>query len=218
MTQPEGFSQMILDANVFYKELAENNNREWFEERKAHFTDSIRKPAELFATIAAEEITRETGLSHKPKVFRIYRDVRFSKDKTPYNTHLHIYWEATDGGPMTPGFFFASSPTSFELLSGIPSMKGEELTKFRAFVDKHGDDLDAVIEETGATLSTWGADPLKRVPSPYDKEHPHAEHLKRKSLILGVGIDPDPNRELLARVMEAMRRLRPLQTLLKENL
>ncbi len=92
----DGFSELIDESNRFFLELKANNTREWFQDRKDFYTAEIKKPAELLADLLAEDLNRLTGVPHKPKLFRIHRDVRFSKDKTPYNAHLHFQWNRPD--------------------------------------------------------------------------------------------------------------------------
>ena len=85
----DGFEDMIDAAVPFFTELAANNSKAWFEPHKARYAEDIRKPAEFMAELVSEDLARITGKPHASKVFRIYRDVRFSKDKTPLNAHLH---------------------------------------------------------------------------------------------------------------------------------
>lgn len=187
----DGFERMVHDARAFFTDLRENNTRDWFEERKDRYTEDIRKPAEFFAGLIAEDIARRTGDAVKTKVFRIYRDVRFSKDKTPYKTHMHMMWTPVDAGPLTPKWFFGISPDYIILGLGVMGLQAGGITQYRAFVDSHGDDLQAALNVSGARLSEWGPDPLKRVPKPYAPDHPHADLLKRKSLALHADIPDD---------------------------
>ncbi|MEO1676645.1 MAG: DUF2461 domain-containing protein [Pseudomonadota bacterium] len=190
----DGFEALIGEANAFFAELKKNNSKDWFEPRKGHYTDRIKKPAELLADVMGDELGRITGSSFKPKLFRIYRDVRFSKDKTPYNTHLHLSWFPPEG-EARPGWFFGSAPDYLLLGCGVPGLKGADLTQFRAAIDRDGAALQASLTEAGRTcgaeLSGWGAEPLKRVPKPYDEGHPSAELLKRKSLVLHADLPQD---------------------------
>lgn len=187
----DGFTRMIDDGNAFFTQLAQNNTKDWFTPRKEHYTENIKKPAEFFADLMADDFSRIAGQPHKPKVFRIYRDVRFSKDKTPLNAHLHILWSVPGDNPFAPAFFFASSPADLSIGFGVPSLQGPALTRFRAFVDSWGDQLAEAVEQTGFHWSDWGAAPLKRVPKPYDAGHPHAEMLKKKALLLGSPLGQD---------------------------
>ena len=77
----DSFTKMVDTAQAFFAELAAANTREWFEPRKAHYASAIRKPSELFAEVVSDELSSLTGVRHDAKLFRIYRDVRFSKDK-----------------------------------------------------------------------------------------------------------------------------------------
>lgn len=184
----DGFAELIDRANGFFTELAANNRRAWFEERKDFYKSEIQQPGQLLADLMAEELSRMTGTAHRAKLFRIYRDVRFSKDKSPYNPHLHISWLPTDGEYLSPQWFFGSAPDYLVLCTGLPGLQGDALTRWRAFVDAEGDEIASTMAEAetsiGARLSAWGASPLKRVPKPYAADHPHGDLLKRKSLIL----------------------------------
>lgn len=157
----DGFTQMIDNGNAFFSQLSQNNSKAWFASRKDHYTENIKKPAEFFADLLADYFSRITGQPHKPKVFRIYRDVRFSKDKTPLNAHLYILWLAPGDNPFAPAFFFASSPNDLSIGFGIPSMQSPVLTRFRAFVDRWGDQLEDAIAQTGMTFSDWGGSPAQ---------------------------------------------------------
>ena len=177
----DGFEALINRSNVFFTHLRDNNTRDVFEAHKATYTTEIKKPAELLADLFAEDLAKATGHAHKPKVFRIHRDVRFSKDKTPYKTHLHMMWSRPGLAPM---FFFGASPDYVILGMGVMGLEKDALTTYRAMIDRRGDDLADALEASGAHLSDWGPDPLKRVPKPFDPDHPHAELLKRKSFAI----------------------------------
>jgi len=181
----DGFAQLIDTANGFFAELRQSNTRDWFEDRKAFYVAEIRKPAELLANLLAEDLARMTGKAHAPKVFRIYRDVRFSKDKTPYNTHLHMMWPRKDaeGAPL---WFFGASPEYMTVGMGVMAANGAALTRYRGFIDREGDAVAGAVAEArevlGVEIGEWGGAPLKRVPKPYEPDHPHGDLLRRKAL------------------------------------
>lgn len=190
----DGFEQMADEALAFFAKLQKNNSKNWFEPYKAHYKDTIAGPAGFFADLMAEDIARITGKPHIPKVFRIYRDVRFSKDKTPFNTHLHIMWSPADKNPAGPAWFWGLAQDYFVLGMGLMSLQGQNLTRYRAFVDKHGNSLQDALNQTAsarAEISDWGPEPLKRVPKPYDQDHPHAALLKRKALAISAPMPAD---------------------------
>lgn len=187
----DGFADLITQANAFFTQLRADNTREFYEAHKATYNSEIRKPAELLADLFAEDLARATGKPHKPKLFRIHRDVRFSKDKTPYNTHLHLLWSRPGDAP-TPAFFFGASPDYTVLGMGAIHLEGDSLSAYRSMVDRRGDILtDAMAHAeaaTGARLSDWGPPPLKRVPKPFDADHPQGDLLRQKSFALSADL------------------------------
>lgn len=191
----DGFEKMVDEALAFFAQLEANNSKEWFNPRKDHYKDAIAAPAAFFADLMAEDIARLTGKPHSPKVFRIYRDVRFSKDKTPLNTHLHVMWQPADKDPLAPAWFWGLSRDYFVLGMGVVGLKGEALTRYRAFIDSWGDGLqdamDAARADVGAALGDWGPEPLKKVPKPYAADHPHEGLLRRKGLTLSAPLPSD---------------------------
>lgn len=190
----DGFESMIHDARAFFAELSQNNTRDWYEAHKERYVEGVKKPAEFFNDLIAEDLSRRTGDAVKPKLFRIHRDVRFSKDKTPYNTHLHMMWSPTKGDALTPSWFFGLGEGYFILGVAVMGLQGDALTQYRQFIDDRGDVLQAALDKAaisaGAEISDWGPPALKRVPKPYPPDHPHAELLKRKALAVSAPI-PD---------------------------
>jgi len=211
---------IVERANAFFRDLRADNSKAFYEPRKAFYRDEIKKPAELFGDLFAEDIARHTGKPHGPKLFRLHRDVRFSKDKTPYNTHLHLLWKQP-GERVSPAWFFGASPDYTMLLTGIPEMKGDDLTRFRTLIYRQGPELDDAISSAkdmlGAHLSDFGPPPLKRVPKPYDPDHPQADLLKRKGLTVGAPL-PEGWREagLLPTLNRMVPDLMPIWRLLDE--
>lgn len=220
----DGFELLVDDARAFFRELEANNTRDWFEPRKAHYARAIRQPAELLCGLVAEDIARMTGEPHGGKVYRIHRDVRFSRDKRPYNPHLHIVWSLGSGkGRGEPGlaWFFACSPTMLTVNMGIPALKGDALAAYRCMVDAHGDALTQAIDRTGCDPSSWGEAPLKKVPAPYRADHPHGALLQRRSLILDAPLGEGwrtPNGGLLRAIADRCATLLPVWRLLHAGL
>ncbi|MEO9779174.1 MAG: DUF2461 family protein [Sedimentitalea sp.] len=88
----DSFARLIPDARAFLGELAANNNRAWFTAHKNRYDSELKTPATLLVDQIAHDIGRDMGLTLTPKLFRPHRDVRFSNDKTPHHTHLHMLW------------------------------------------------------------------------------------------------------------------------------
>ncbi|SFJ80285.1 DUF2461 domain-containing protein [Jannaschia pohangensis] len=217
----DGFTEMLDRAQAFYGALARNNSRDWFEPRKAGWKADIEAPARLLAEIMADEISRITGEAHASKVFRINRDVRFSKDKSPYKTMLAMLWAPGDRDDLAPSFYFGIQPETTFVGCGMSGFEKTALTRYRAMVDRWGDRLTEVMEQTGGTLADIGPEPLKRVPKPYDPDHPHAALLKRKDLALGLPLAEgwrDTGDGLVAALSDRIEALLPFQRFLVERL
>jgi uncharacterized protein (TIGR02453 family) len=213
----DGFDAMLIEARGFFRELAAHNSRDWFDPRKDHYDAAIRRPAEILSHAMADDITRLTGTPHRAKVFRIHRDVRFSKDKSPYNAWLQLVWTPFDPNPLSPVLFFSVEPDDTVLGCGFLGLKGADLTRYRAFVDAHGTELQAAIGAAGGILSDHMAEPLARVPRPYAADHPHGDLLRRKSLLAMqlLGRDWMPGSEgMVSALIDAIRPMLPLHTLL----
>lgn len=212
----DGFAEMVVAARAFFAELAANNTKDWYEPRKDRYAATIRKPAEFMADLLAEDLSRLTGRSLQPKVFRLHRDVRFSKDKTPYNTHLHMMWHApgTGAGSGTT-FFFGAAPDYLVMGLAAMGLEGDRLTRYRAMIDREGDDLSDALAQChgaiGASFSDWGTPPIKRVPKPYDDGHPHADLLRRRSFALSADLPATwQDRGLIPSLIDMARAYLPL--------
>ena len=103
-----------MECLQFFNDLRKNNNREWFQENKQNYTDYVLEPAKEFVLALGDklksiskEIIYDTRMSGIGSVLRIYRDIRFSKDKTPYNTRLRVFfWEGSNKKMENPGAFY----------------------------------------------------------------------------------------------------------------
>jgi uncharacterized protein (TIGR02453 family) len=118
----DGFAEMITGAIAFFERLKANNTKAFYEEHKVFYRDEIKKPAELMGDL----FRRGPRAAHRrapwSKLFRIHRDVRFSKDKTPYNTHLHLLW-SRPGDAVTPAWFFGASPDYLTFGMGVMGLE-----------------------------------------------------------------------------------------------
>ena len=103
----------------FLAALRSHNDRDWFAAHKADYEDHLKYPAEQFAAALASELAAATGKPHDYRIFRIHRDVRFAKDKTPYSAHLHISLSpeggCREGGPV---WMFGLDPDGLNLGAG----------------------------------------------------------------------------------------------------
>jgi uncharacterized protein (TIGR02453 family) len=183
------FSGFSREAIQFLVELAAHNERSWFQPRKGEYERLLKEPLEALCA-AVQERFEATGLplradpGHSP--FRIYRDLRFSADKTPYKTHISASfpWAGKGGGV---GGYFHFQPGEMYAGGGMWHPGPAQLTAWRRLV---ADDLGAVREVIEAPVfrATFGeldGDRLKRVPTGFPAGHPGAELLKLKDVTFG---------------------------------
>lgn len=180
------------ETQAFLKDLAANNDREWFNANKKRYERVHKQPAEAFAAELRPRLEALAGVRLGGKIFRIHRDVRFSKDKSPYNTHLHIgFQHQREGGEQRRrgGFYFGIDATTLSLGVGAFDFGPADLDKYRKAVadDHEGGELAGIL--TGLGGRQHDAD-LKRVPAPYAQDHPRADLLKHKGLNLWQELDP----------------------------
>jgi uncharacterized protein (TIGR02453 family) len=195
MPRFEGFPD--ADAK-FFKLLAKKNNREWFQAHKAEYEQGWNAPMKLLLSEVHAAI--DGAFPHvdldEPKVFRIHRDVRFSKDKSPYKTHIGGYIPLKRAGrkatdlPMPLYFHIGADGAKTELFAaaGHYMMEPDSLARFRAAVadPKRGKEIEkllAGLAKKGFPSHSHGK--LQRVPKGFEPDHPRAELLKLKGLTVG---------------------------------
>lgn len=177
-----GFSGFPQDAFRFLAGLKANNSREWFTENRQRYETSLRWPAEAFAAALCNGLEEMTGAAHRAKIFRIHRDVRFSKNKTPYNAHLHIGF-MPEREASAVGWYFGMYPKKVTLGAGVFALEKETLSRFRQRLDSEdGDELRAICETLLNAGFRLSEPELKRVPPPFPADHRNADNLRRKSL------------------------------------
>jgi len=163
-------------ACEFYAELEDNNNRQWWLENKDTYDAVVRLPMEhLLAELAP--------VFGSAKLFRPYRDVRFSPDKSPYKIAQGAFVSNYEG----VGFYLQISADGLLLGGGYHSNSPAQLARFRTAVDApvSGSALASIVEALpGAGFDIEG-EKLKTVPRGFPKDHPRAELLKHKTLHAG---------------------------------
>jgi uncharacterized protein (TIGR02453 family) len=172
----------------FYKELASNNNRDWFNANKSRFLDDVVDPSLAFISQLESKMKKVSpyfppiAKRQGGSLMRIYRDTRFSKDKTPYKTNLGIHIRHEIGKDVhAPGFYFHYNPKEIFIGAGVWHPDSSALKKIRFLID---DDparwkRASRSKKFRDTYEPHG-DSLKRPPKGYDADHPMITDLKRK--------------------------------------
>src|SRR5262245_61826586 len=172
----------------FLTDLRANNNREWFTDNRQRYEEQLLEPALAFIDAFAprlEKISPHFRADSRPSggsLFRIYRDTRFSKDKTPYKTNVGVHFRherATDA--HAPGYYLHIGPDEVFAGGGIWHPATEAATSIReAIVADPGRWRRATRSRAFAKELSLGGDSLKRVPRWADQDHPYADDIKRK--------------------------------------
>jgi len=175
----------------FLRDLKRHNEREWFEENKERYEAHVREPLLAFIDDFSEPLykisphfradSRKVGGS----LFRIYRDVRFSKDKSPYKTHAGIHFRHEAARDVhAPGFYLHLQPGEVFIGVGIWHPDRETATKIRQAIVEHPDRWQKAVENaTFREQFGLSGDSLKRAPAGVDADHPLIEDLKRKDFV-----------------------------------
>jgi uncharacterized protein (TIGR02453 family) len=181
----------------FLGELARNNRREWFERNKARYESDVKAPALRFIGDFAAPLARISPRfraipsATRGSLFRIHRDVRFSKDKSPYKTHagLHFAHEVR-ADVHAPGFYLHLEPGQSFVGMGIWHPDGPTLKAVREAIAADPTGWRRAL--SGATLRKAGlelsGDALKTAPRGFDAAHPLIEDIKRKDFVLIAGL------------------------------
>jgi uncharacterized protein (TIGR02453 family) len=210
----------------FLRALKRNNNREWFHKNKPRFEEQVKEPLLRFIIDFGqrlEKISSHFNADPRPvggSLFRIYRDTRFSKDKTPYKTNAGVHFRHEAGKDVhAPGFYLHLEPGGVFVGVGMWHPDGKACAAVRDAMVEHPDAWKKASRRKAflQDFSLMG-DSLKRPPRGYDKEHPLVEDLKRKDFIATCELTEadacDP--KFMARFSALCRKAGPLQQFLCE--
>ncbi len=167
----------------FLKELKKNNNREWFNEHKPEFK-IVQTQAKEFYHAIMDDLNKQDEVENF-KLFRIYRDVRFSKDKTPYQPHFAGSFSRS-GKELRGGYYLRLRPGESFLAGGFWAPNKEDLFRIRKEFEYDGKEIRKIISEEkfvsvfGGTLE---GEELKTAPRGFDKEHPNLDLIRKKGFI-----------------------------------
>jgi uncharacterized protein (TIGR02453 family) len=185
------------EGMAFLRALKKHNDRDWFTPRKPTFEATVRQPMiELVSGIHREMLRFAPQYVGEPAkcVYRIYRDTRFSKDKTPYKTYasalfLRSGFDKYSGGAA---IYFAVSPDSIEVAGGIYMPDRDVLLAVRQHIAENHKQFRATFggAKVKKLLGELQGDSLSRVPKGFDPEHPAADLIRRKQYLLDTQLDP----------------------------
>jgi uncharacterized protein (TIGR02453 family) len=209
----------------FLKTLAKNNNREWFEKNKPKYLEAKDQFDQFVAKLLTEltEFDQSlAGLNPKKITFRIYRDVRFSKNKTPYKSNMSAGISPRGKMVDEPGVYLHIQPNNKSFVAaGLWMPEPDPLAKIRQEIDYNGAALTKIMSDKkfkkmyGAFETEYA---LKNIPKGYDKDHAHREWLKLKSFVVSHPFTDAEvtNKKFMKTVIDTYKTAKPLNDFLKE--
>lgn len=209
----------------FLKSLARNNDRDWFDKNKAKYLEAKASFDEVVVKLLNDLTAFDSplaGLDPKKLTFRIYRDVRFSKDKSPYKNNFGASFSSAGKGMGTPGYYLQIEPGNKSFVAiGMFMPEPDNLSKIRQEIDYNGDQLTKIFKEKKFKANFgkfWDEGALKKAPKGYPADHPHVEWLKLKSYIVTKEFKDSEvtDKKFLKNVVDVLKSSKPLNDFLKE--
>lgn len=183
----------ISEILAFLRQLAVNNDRTWFKAHKDMY-DALRGPWELdmvrLIARIAEYFPDVRGLAVKDCVYRIYRDIRFSHDKSPYQTYFSGVIGRGGRHTVQSGYYVHIGVDELMLCGGIWWPEKGILDQLRGLIDAEPEEFLAIVNHPDiASRYQWMSQSLKSVPKGYPKDHPLAQYLKMKEYLMVMRVD-----------------------------
>lgn len=212
---------MLVPATLkFLRDLKKNNNRAWFEAHRKDYENAKADFSTLITALIKKHGIKDKTISHlqaKDCMFRINRDVRFSKDKSPYKTNMGAYLNRGGKKSLFGGYYFHCEPGKSFVGGGLWMPMPPELHKIRQEIDYNLADFRKIVESKKFksiynTVSRDAEYTLSRIPKGYEADNPAAEYLKLKSVVAMASV-PDAeltSKDLVKTITRAFETLQPL--------
>ncbi len=161
------------DYLEFFKELAPNNNKEWFDKNRKRYLNSVKEPFKYFVTDLIQEIAKidnEVQIEAKDAIFRINRDIRFSKDKTPYKLNNSAIISKTGRRDKNyPGIYIELSPDKFRFYGGVYMPDTRQIQKIREAIVNQNDEFNRIVntEDFKSKFGEIRGEKNKRIPKEF---------------------------------------------------
>jgi uncharacterized protein (TIGR02453 family) len=214
------------EAMKFLRGLKRNNDREWFNARKAEFERELKEPMLALIGEINEAMAEFAPMHVRPPqkiMMRIYRDIRFSKDKRPYKNHVSAWW-VRDGLQKTSGAGFYLQVSAEEVLvaAGAYMPEREQLLAIRRYLAEHHEEFRAVMngKKLRSLMNDYDGAPLTRAPKGFPEDHPAIDLLKNKQWAVSVRLPVERAMKatLVKDVVERFRAVAPMVAMLNEPL
>ncbi|AWA29952.1 TIGR02453 family protein [Flavobacterium magnum] len=219
---------LAKESLQFLKDLKANNNRDWFLANKKRYDAYKADYHKLVSDLLDALKPLDPALEHlevKNCTFRINRDIRFSKDKSPYKDHMGMWFSGLAKGANRPGYYVHIAPQGSFVAGGFYQPENEELKKIRKEIAFFHEDLDAIVDDKEFKTIFGGLDvnennSLKTVPKGYEKDHPGIHFLKLKSFTASADFATKEvlDKDFVAKTVKKLIVLRPMTEFLTRAL
>ena len=222
----DGFPRGAL---TFLGDLAKHNDRTWFAENRARYDNDLLGPERAFIDTLGDAFASYDPRVHadsavNKSIFRINRDTRFSKDKSPYKTYADMWFWIGDDRKGSAGYFIRLVPDAVWVGGGAHWLSDPQLARYRAAVvdDSSGPVIERLLGDLGDQGYALGEQTLKRAPSGFSAQHPRADLLRYTAVHAIDETSPPPaemqSAEFVGWCMERFARVRPLVDWLAETI
>ena len=210
----------------FLRALKRNNRREWFKPRKEQYETQVRAPMlAIIERLAVDlrDIAPDIVVDPKTAIYRIYRDTRFSENKTPYKTHVAASFPSR-GLPKHEGagLYFHVSPDEVWMGGGMYAPQTSQLHAVREHIAANVKRLRAIVESPGFRrhIGALEGEQLQRVPRGFPQDHEAADYLKYRQFLAGLQLPPNiaSSPTFYATLLTVFRQVAPLARFLNEPL
>ena len=213
------------EALQFLEDLIANNNTEWMHANKKRYDNYKKDYHSFIASILAEMKPLDPSLETlevKNCTFRINRDIRFSKDKSPYKTNMGVWMSQDKNRKNAPGYYIHFEKGNCFIAGGVWCPEPSELKQIRKEIEFFHDDLEAVLSDKKFTSEFSGLDKsegnvLKKAPKDFDPNHPAIEFLKLKSFTASHKINENDftDKDFSKKIAKQLIALKPMNDFLK---
>jgi uncharacterized protein (TIGR02453 family) len=210
------------DFLQFFKELAANNNKEWFDENRKRYEKEIKDPFKNFVTALIAEVSKDDKtieVEAKDSIFRVNRDVRFSKDKTPYKLNRSAI--ITRGGKKdrsTPGVYIQLGPEDIRIYGGALQIEKDDLYDVREYIAENGSAMNKILNSKSfkSTFGQLHGDQNKVIPKEFKAAAVEYPLIFNKSFYYYTKFDPELvfSEDLMPALIKAYKAGKPMKDFL----
>jgi uncharacterized protein (TIGR02453 family) len=212
----------------FLKDLKKNNNKPWFDAHRKEYESAKKDFEQMIQAVIDKQGKSDETISHlkaKDCLFRINRDIRFSKDKSPYKTNMGAYINRGGKKSLFGGYYFHCEPGKSFVGGGLWMPMPNELNKVRQEIDYNLAAFKKIIsskkfKSVYDDLSRDAEYTLSRVPKGYEADNPAADYLKLKSFVALTNISDDElsSKEIVKKLVAAFEALQPMLEFINHSL